>query len=282
MTSLPQLLKHADENRYAIPAFNYSDIWDFLAIVKTAEEERANVILASNPLVVGMIGLELCAAIGKAAAAKSDVVLIHHLDHSSEPKLCCSAIDLGYPSVMIDASKCTLEENIRRTKAVADYGHLRNVCVEGEIGRIRGKGIEGDFTGEEYLTNPEEAAVFAEQTGVDSLAVGIGTAHGFYVGKPEINFGRLDEINRRVKVPLVLHGGTGIPAENIGEAIRCGINKVNVGTLIHSTYMNGMKRELESRPENPYTLDVVKPVIAEIQEAVRSWIRICKADHRAE
>jgi fructose/tagatose bisphosphate aldolase len=116
---------------------------------------------------------------------------------------------------------------------------------------------------------------------VDSLAVGIGTAHGFYQGDPEIHFDRLSEINARVTVPLVLHGGTGIPEENVRRAIREGINKVNVGTIIHCTYMNTVRAELIARGENPYTLDVMKPARAAVREEVKKWIRVCRADGKA-
>jgi len=108
--------------------------------------------------------------------------------------------------------------------------------------------------------------------------VGIGSAHGFYEGKPEINFKRLAEVNEAISIPLVLHGGTGIPEEDIKKAIKNGINKVNVGTIIHCTYMNGMRSELNRLGENPYTLDVVKPVMDEIKVVVKNWIRVCMAD----
>jgi ketose-bisphosphate aldolase len=275
------LLMAADEGGYAIPSFNYSDVWDFLAIVEAAEEMRAPVMIASNPLVADMISIEICGAIGIAAMKKAKVPLCHHLDHSFSVDMCKKAVDFGYPSVMIDASKHDLERNIHDVQAVVDYAHPRDVHVEAEIGKIKGKGIEGDFAGGAFLAEVEDAVQLAEATGVDSLAVGIGTAHGFYVGEPEINFTRLAEINEAVKIPLVLHGGTGISEGDIRKAIRNGINKVNVGTIIHCTYMNNLRRELDARGENPYTLDVVKPVIEKIKEVVKAWIRVCMVDGKA-
>jgi len=279
--TLKELLRKADEGGYAIPSFNYSDIWDFLAIIEAAEEERAPVMVASNPLVAATIGVELCGALGLAAMKKAGVPIIHHLDHSFRVDMCKAAIDHGYPSVMIDASKSPLEENIAAVREVVEYAKPRGVHVEAEIGRIRGKGIEGDFEGGDYLVQVDDAAALVEGTGVDSLAVGIGTAHGFYAGKPEINYKRLGEVNAAVSIPLVLHGGTGIPEEDIRRAIQNGINKVNVGTIIHCTYMNGMREELDRLGPNPYTLDVVKPVRAKIKEVVRSWIRVCMVDGKA-
>ena len=278
---LHELLMAADEGGYAIPSFNYSDLWDFLAIVEAAEEMRAPVMIASNPLVAQMISLEICGAIGVAAMKKAQVPLCHHLDHSFSVDMCKKAVDVGYPSVMIDASKYDLARNIESVRTVVDYAHTRNVHVEAEIGKIKGKGIEGDFAGGDFLVEVADAVALTEATGVDSLAVGIGTAHGFYAGEPEINFKRLAEVNEAVKIPLVLHGGTGISESDINKAIRNGINKVNVGTIIHCTYMNNLRRELDARGENPYTLDVVKPVIAKIKEVVKAWIRVCMVDGKA-
>jgi fructose/tagatose bisphosphate aldolase len=127
----------------------------------------------------------------------------------------------------------------------------------------------------------EDCARFAAESGVDSLAAGIGTAHGFYKGKPEIHFELLERINGAVAVPLVLHGGTGIPEEDVRRAVRAGINKVNVGTIIHCTYMNSVRAELNARGENAYTLDVMRPVRAAIKDVVKGWIKVCMADGRA-
>jgi len=276
--SVQDLLRRADAEGFAVPAFNYSDIWDFLAIVEAAEAERAPVFISSNQRVVTEIGIELCGAFGRAAMQKASVPLIHHLDHCSKAELCCSAVDHNYPSVMIDASMQPLDVNIRTVKQVVTYAHAHGVAVEGEIGRIKGAGIEGDFTGDDFLAEVDEVLRFVAETDVDSLAVGIGTAHGFYQGKPEIHFGRLQEIDAAVPVPLVLHGGTGIPEAHIRRAIRGGINKVNVGTIIHCTYMNAVRAELSRRGENAYTLDVMEPVREAVRDEVRKWIQFCMAD----
>ena len=279
--TLKELLKKADAGGYAIPSFNYSDIWDFLAIIEAAEEEGAPVMIASNPLVVDAISVELCGALGKAAMEKAKIPLIHHLDHSFHVEMCKAAIDNDYPSVMIDASKYSLEENIAMIKEVIEYARPKGVHVEAELGKIKGKGIEGDFTGGDFLINVKDAIELVKETGVDSLAVGIGTAHGFYEGKPEINFARLAEVNNAIDIPLVLHGGTGIPQEDIRKAIQNGINKVNVGTIIHCTYMNNLCNELNKAGLNPYTLDVIKPVKEKIKEVVKMWIRVCMVNGKA-
>lgn len=276
------ILAAADAGGFAVPAFNYSDIWDFLAIVEAAEELDAPIFISSNQQVVTEIGIELTGAFGAAAIDKARIPLLHHLDHSNKVEICRAAVDNHYPSVMIDASARPLAENIAAVKQVAGYAHPRGVFVEGEVGRIQGMGVEGMYTGTDFLARLEDVEQFVAESGVDSLAAGIGTAHGFYKGKPEIHFDLLAKINAAVKVPLVLHGGTGIPEDDVRRAIRGGINKVNVGTIIHCTYMNAVRAELNARGENPYTLDVMKPVRAAITNVVKQWIKVCMADGKAK
>ena len=275
------ILSAADAGGFAVPAFNYSDIWDFLAIVQAAEELEAPIFISSNQQVVTDIGIELTGAFGAAAIAKARIPLIHHLDHSNKVEICKAAVDNRYPSVMIDASARPLEENIAAVRQVVHYAHPQGVFVEGEVGRIKGMGVEGDYQGNDFLARVEDCERFVAESGVDSLAAGIGTAHGFYKGKPEIHFDLLEKINRAVKVPLVLHGGTGIPEEDVRRAIRGGINKVNVGTIIHCTYMNAVRAELAARGENAYTLDVMRPARAAVREVVKAWIRTCMADGKS-
>jgi len=277
-----KILAAANAGGFAVPAFNYSDIWDFLAIIEAAEELEAPIFISSNQQVVTDIGIELTGAFGAAASAKARVPVIHHLDHSNKVSICKAAVDHHYPSVMIDASARPLEDNISTVREVVTYAHAQGVFVEGEVGRIQGMGVEGMYTGTDFLARVEDCEKFVAESGVDSLAAGVGTAHGFYKGKPEIHFDLLEKIKKAVKIPMVLHGGTGIPQEDVRRAIKNGINKMNVGTIIHCTYMNAMRAELDARGENPYTLDVVKPVIVKIKEVVKGWIKVCMADGKAK
>ena len=276
-----KILAAANAGGFAVPAFNYSDIWDFLAIIEAAEELEAPIFISSNQQVVTDIGIELTGAFGAAASAKARVPVIHHLDHSNKVSICKAAVDNHYPSVMIDASARPLEDNISTVREVVTYAHAQGVFVEGEVGRIQGMGVEGMYSGTDFLARVEDCEKFVAESGVDSLAAGVGTAHGFYKGKPEIHFDLLEKIKKAVKIPMVLHGGTGIPQEDVRRAIKNGINKMNVGTIIHCTYMNAMRAELDARGENPYTLDVVKPVIVKIKEVVKGWIKVCMADGKA-
>lgn len=278
---LRNMLAKADKGGYAVPSFNYSCVWDFLAIIEAAEEEKAPIMVASHSLVFNMITPEINAAMGAAAMAKANIPLIHHLDHSDEVAICNTAIDLGYPSVMIDASALSLEDNIEAVKSVVDHAGAKKVCVEAEIGKIKGRGYEGGYGGDDFLAQVDDAVKLVNETGVDTLAVGIGTAHGFYEGKPEIHFDRLEEINAAVDVPLVLHGGSGIPEADIRQAIKGGINKINVGTIIHCTLMNSFRKDLMALGENQFTLDIARPAMDEVKEVVRRWIRKCMANGKA-
>ncbi|GAH93149.1 unnamed protein product, partial [marine sediment metagenome] len=145
---------------YAIPAFNYSDIWDLLAIIEAAEEERSPVIISSNPLVVKAIGVDYLTAINKVSVHLAKISLIHHLDHSTRFELCAECVEKGYPSVMIDGSALKLKENIALARRVVEFAHPKSVCVEGELGRIKGKSIEGEYEAEDFLVNVEEAIRF--------------------------------------------------------------------------------------------------------------------------
>ena len=276
-----KLLRRAGAEGFAVPAFNYSDVWDFLAIVEAAEELAAPIFISSHQSVVEAIGVQITGAIGFAGMGKSRVPLIHHLDHCRSVEICGAAVDNRYPSVMIDASMLPLEQNIAAVKRVVEYAHPRDAHVEGEVGRIKGVGYEGGYAGDDFLARVDDVVRLVAETGVDSLAVGIGTAHGFYEGKPEIHFDRLRELASAVETPLVLHGGTGIPEEDVRRAIREGITNVNVGTIIHCTYMNTVRAELARRGENAYTLDVMKPARAAVREVVKRWIRACGADGKA-
>jgi len=273
-------LQDADQNGYAIPAFNFNDCWDLMAIVRAAEKEHAPIMVSSVGYVVDSLGLENCAALGHVAMKNAAVPVFLHLDHQTSVEVCKQAIDLGYPSVMIDASSKSLDENIEAVREVVEYARPKGVVVEGEIGRIRGKDDEGTYLGDDFLVQTADAVALAEASGVDTLAIGIGTQHGFYKGEPHINMERLSEVNDALDIPLVLHGGTGIGENIIHEAISRGINKINVGTAIRYTYMKTLAETIgEQGPAIPPG-KLVQPALNAIEEVVRGWIRACKANDR--
>ena len=258
----------------AIPAFNYSDVWDLKAIIQAVSLHGIPVMVATNPLVAKCLGIELCQSMVESMRAHVDFPVFNHLDHSTSVELCFDAIDAGYDSVMIDGSALPLDENIDMVSQVVARAHGKDIFVEAELGRIKGHGIESSVSDDDdYLAKVEDVATLVQRTGVDAVAVGIGTAHGFYQGAPKLHFGRLQEISDAVPVPLVLHGGTGIPDGDIKHAIRLGITKVNIGTIIHTTYMTSLLEALQDAGENPYTLDILEKTLPHIEKIVDDRIK---------
>lgn len=280
MNQLKEFLQDADQHGYAIPAFNFSDSWELLAIVETAMEEKSPVMIASAMPVARLYSPICLANLYKGIVEKTDAPIFLHLDHSTDVNLCVEAARAGYPSIMIDASLLDFEENIEKTKSVVDQITGSRALVEAEIGRIGGRNDEVAEGGTVYLADTDEAVIFAERTGVDTLAVGLGNAHGFYKGKPCLNFERLSEINARIDIPLVLHGGTGIAEEDIRKAIKNGINKVNVGTDLHYSYLSTVSDYINQGKSDVNVLNAMMPVKEAIKETVRRWIHVCMSENK--
>ena len=276
-------LKKAAEGGFAIPHFNFNDCWDLQAIVAAAEELHTPIFAATVMKVTDTLGVDLAASIARTIAARASVPVFLHMDHATSAELCGRCIEAGYDSVMIDASARPLEENISEVQKVMRLARGKPVNVEAEIGRIRGRDeVEGGYHGEDFLVQVADAKALAEATGVDALAIGIGTQHGFYQGKPELNFQRLSEVDRAIETPLVLHGGTGIPVEDVRRAIRLGINKVNVGTIIRYTYMKGLREEIERVGPLIHPGVIIAPALEQVKVVVRAAIHMCMSENSAE
>ena len=248
-----ELFKKAQEGKFAIPAPNFIDLESLRWHVETAERHNLPLILALAEAHIGEnITLEDAALVGKKYAEEAKVPVVLHLDHGTTPEVIKKAIDLGFSSVMIDASQDTFEENVRKTKDIIDYAHPKGVVVEAEIGHVgAGENYENHETSDSQYTTVEDAKKFAEETGVDSLAISIGTAHGMYKGIPEINFDRLKEIAAAVDTPLVLHGGSSSGDENLNRCATNGITKIN----IFSDLLVAAKEEIDNNKPETY-LDV--------------------------
>ena len=239
-----EMLKKAQAEHYAVPSANFIDM----------ESIKNHVLLAEKlglPLIIGLaeshlgdnINLEDAALVGKKYAEQVSVPIVLHLDHGESYETCKKAIDLGFTSVMIDASMKSFEENVETTRKVVEYAHARNVTVEAEIGHVASNFNENDT--ETLYTTAESAKAFAEASGCDSLAISIGTAHGVYKAKaiPEISFDSLNAIRKATDVPLVLHGGSGSGDDNLSRCAKEGICKVNVYTDL---YLAAMKEHHET------------------------------------
>lgn len=269
------LFQNAEKNGYAIPHFNHSDFWDMSAIVEAAQEARIPIFLACLPKVIEAIGINKLGAMAKIVMEESNVPVIYHLDHCHSVELCLAAVDYGYKSVMIDAADLPLEKNIAAVKKVVEYAHAKGVHVEAEIGKIKSAGAEG-YTPEETLARVEEAKRLVEETNVDALAVSIGSEHGFYKHEPKLNYDLLDILHSNIKVPLVLHGGSGIPEEKVRRAINGGIRKVNVGTHIRYTYIKSVGEAIEKMGAMTHTADIMEYAKKNVKEVVKEWMRICE------
>lgn len=249
LVSGKQLLLDAQKNGYAVGAFNVENMEMVQAVVEAAEEMRSPVILQTTPSTIKYAGVDYYYANALAAAKRASVPVVMHLDHGNSFELAVQAFHAGYTSIMIDGSKESLEDNIALSRAVAEVCHTADVSVEAELGKVGGK--EDDLDGGEGnpYTDPKEAARFARETGVDSLAVAIGTAHGVYKGTPKVDVDRLREIRREVDIPLVLHGTSGVPDEVVLECIDSGICKVNYATDLRIAFTKGVKGLLTEVPE---------------------------------
>ena len=228
-----EILKKAKEGRYAIPSPDFFNQSSLKAYVEVAQELNKPIIIAHSEAFKDILSIEEAALLGQYYAKKATVPVVLHVDHGFSLDFIKACIDAGFTSVMIDASKESFAENVRRTKEIVDYAHPKNVTVEAEIGHV-GSGVNyenHDMTDSIY-TDVDTAVKFVELTGVDALAVSIGTAHGQYKGTPVLNFERLKDLREAIDVPLVLHGGSSTGDDNLKQCSQLGITKINLFTDI--------------------------------------------------
>lgn len=268
LVTTKQLLLDAQKGGYAVGAFNVENMEMVQAVITAAEEQHSPVIMQTTPSTVKYAGLDYFYANVKVAAERASIPVAMHLDHGSSFELAMQALRAGYTSIMIDGSHESFADNIAVSKAVADACHPSGVPVEAELGKVGGK--EDDLEGGEDnpYTDPQQAKEFVEATGVDSLAVGIGTAHGVYQGIPKLDVERLSEIRKVVSVPLVLHGTSGVPDEAVKECIRRGICKVNYATDLRIAFTKGVNEVLGAKPD---TIDP-KKYNAQGREEVKKYV----------
>lgn len=249
-----KMIDHAVKNGYAIGAFSAHNLETIQAILEAASSMHSPVMIQIGQRVINTHGIEVIKKVFDAAIEKYDVPVCIHLDHCHKYSQIVEAIKHGFDSVMFDGSQLPIEENIRITKQVVELGHALNLGVEGEIGKIGG--TEDDLTVDEkdaLITTVDEAVNFIEAVNVDYLAVSCGTAHGIYTHEPKLAIKRLAEINLATGKPLVLHGGSGVPDEQVKEAIKAGIAKINVDTELRQTFIGGIHTYINENP-NDYTL----------------------------
>jgi len=276
------MLWDAKKNGYAIPAFNIHNLETLQAVLEGAWEMRSPVMIATTPGTVNYAGVDFLVAMVKAGARMYDIPIALHLDHCTDIDFINECINAGYRSVMIDASMKDFEDNIEISKSVVELAKKHNVTVEAELGRVGGEedGIKVEKK-DEALTDPDKALEFVDRTGIDSLAVAIGTAHGMYRFEPELDFERLIRINKLVDIPLVLHGGSGVPNESITTAIRHGICKVNIATELKIPFAESIREYFATNPEADDPRKYLTPGKERVKQVVIEKIKLCGSGNRA-
>lgn len=261
-----EMLEKARAEGYAVGAFSAHNAETVQAILWAAAEERAPVMIMVGQRVIKHMGMRAMARMIESFGQQTEATIAVHLDHGNSYEQAIQAIQLQFQSVMYDGSHHPLEINIAKTKKVVEAAHAVGISVEGELGRIGG--TEDDITVREedaFLTDVDEAIRFVNETGVDSLAVAIGTAHGLYKGEPKLNFDRLKQIRDAVGKPIVLHGGSGVPDDLVRKAISLGIAKINVDTELRQAFAVAAQKVWNEDPEQ-YHLAIV---LGEAREAVK-------------
>ena len=298
------LMVPARKNGYAIPALNVQNLESLTAVAEAAAEEKSPVILAISPSVVKYAGLPFISGMAKTAAQLTKVPMSIHLDHGEDFETAAKCVQAGFTSVMIDGSFLKLEENIALTKQVVNMAHPKGVSVEAELGKLAGIEERSVEEKDAILTDPETAKEFVEQTGVDTLAVAIGTSHGAYKFKNEakLDIERLKVISQKVQIPLVLHGASsvpqwliekatkygaqlgnakGIPETEIRKAISLGIAKVNVDTDMRLAFTGSVREVLANSPKEFDPRKILGPAKAAMKEIAKSKMQLFGSSGKA-
>ena len=264
LVTTKDMLLRAQDGHYAVGAFNVESLEFVMAVIEAAEASHSPVIMQTTPGTVKYASLDYFHAMARVAAEQASVPVAIHLDHGDGFDRCVEAMHAGYTSVMIDGSHDSFLDNIALTSSVTKVARPLEIPVEAELGKVGGKEDDGpSVEGENPYTDPDEAQEFVQQTNCTSLAVGVGTAHGVYKGTPHIEQSVLREIRSKVDVPLVLHGTSGVPDDQVAEAISNGICKVNYATELRQAFTHGYMGFMAERPE---TFDPKKPARAAMNE----------------
>lgn len=277
-----QMLEKAKQEGYAIPHFNINNLEWTRFILETCEEEKSPVILGvSEGAKKYMVGFATVTEMVKAMVKELHITVpvALHLDHGSSVESCKEAIDAGFTSVMIDASKYSVEENIQMTREVVTYAHERNITVEAEIGHVGGE--EDGVADELAYAKVEDAVLLAKETGIDSLAPALGSVHGIYKGEPKLDFDRMMQVKELTNLPLVLHGGSGIPDQLIKKSITCGICKLNINTDLQIVWAKDVREFLN---ENHTVYDprkIIKSGEQAMKEKIKEKIYLLNSNGKA-
>jgi tagatose 1,6-diphosphate aldolase GatY/KbaY len=279
LATAKEILIKAAEGKYAVGAFNVTNIIQMEAVIEAAVEKKAPLIVQTSVSPSKSIGRHVLVAVYRVLAQQYPIPIALHLDHCNDVEYCKQCADAGYTNIMIDASKLTFEENVKQTKEVCDHSHkLGHASVEGELGRV--VGVEDHIViseDESVLCDPAQAVEFVARTGVDLLAPAIGTAHGIYKKEPKVDVGRLQKINQLLngkgtRIPLVVHGGTGLPEPMVKALIAAGGAKFNVSTELKHTWIDAAYGYMEKNRQEYEPGKVDKAIKTATKETIFYWI----------
>lgn len=282
LVSMNEFLPKAKEKKFAVGQFNMNNMEFAQAIMEAAMELKSPFIYGVSEGALKYMGMEYTVAMAEAAAKKSGLPIALHLDHGSSFEVAMACIRGGFSSVMFDGSHYSFEENIALTKEIVKAAHAMGVSVEGELGTIGG--VEDDISVDEAdaaLAKPEEAIRFWEETGVDALAIAVGTAHGMYAGEPQIRFDIIEEVTSKIPVPIVLHGGSGVPDEMIRRAIAAGVGKINVNTENQVACTDAIREVLNNDAKVYDPRKYLSPAKKAMVEVVKSKMVLFGSDNQA-
>ncbi len=268
------ILREAYRGKRAVAAFNVFNYETIHWAIQAAEELETPVLVEFYPGWRDFISLQVVADITKALARNIKVPVGLHLDHCGTSAGVREALEAGFPSVMYDGSGLPFEENLARTREVVSMAKEYGACVEAELGHVGSAGNLSDMTDAKHFTEPDMAERFVRETGIDSLAISIGNAHGNYVRTPDLDIGRLAEINRRLGIPLVLHGGSGIPDAQVRDAVRNGIAKMNVATDYHQAYYRAVEKIMTENSAGGHMFNCAGKSAADTIEFLKGKIRL--------
>jgi len=276
------LLRKAQKEGYAVGAFNANNMEIVQAIIETSVEEKAPVILQASQGAISYAGVDYITAIVKVASENASVPVSLHLDHGTDFNQVLKCLRAGFSSVMFDGSKLPLKDNIAITKKVVEIAHPVGVSVEGELGKIGGVEDQISVTAlQATMTDPQEASEFVNQTGVDALAIAVGTIHGMRTREAKLDIQRIEKIRDLVKIPLVLHGASGVPDTEVKRAIKAGICKINIDTELRKAFVRGISTFIKENPDEIDPRKILKKAKAEMKEAVREKMRLFGCSGRA-
>lgn len=267
LANLNQVLKPAQKNKYGVGLFNTVNLDYARGVIAAAEELKAPVIIGTAQVLLPYGPLEYITGFLLKLAMEACVPVVLHMDHSLDRETCIKAMDLGFSSIMYDCSTDPYEENKRKVKEITEMAHARGITVEGELGHVGINGPSEDPS--QFMTDPDLAKEFVEETGIDALAVSVGNAHGPYPFPPKLDFNRIRTIAGNVSVPLVLHGGSGLSDNDFRKAILEGITKVNIFTDINLAGARGAAAAYkEGKGMTDLTLDIIEAVKEETKKKI--------------